>query len=204
MRAQHARQGGPSGRDSHARLGVVKAPRDARPRPRRAAGLDRACDELRMALVDGPAGLCPRRDSSRFLNALVRRPVVSSAPSILVTIGQESRIYHAFVTSAPCSLDAPSTMTLHASTWGDVVGFTADDCASGAAPLPAVGRLVLVGAVELHWQEARYEEAGHLLAAADGRLLGLSGLQRWLWRRLFALPETRDKADSHGTDTSSR
>lgn len=50
----------------------------------------------------------------------------SITPSITVTIGRHTRIYYAFVTSAPAELDAPSTMTLYAATFADVVGFAAD------------------------------------------------------------------------------
>ena len=34
-------------------------------------------------------------------------------PSIEVTIGRETRLYHAFITTAPSRLDAPATVTLH-------------------------------------------------------------------------------------------
>jgi hypothetical protein len=53
----------------------------------------------------------------------------------------------------------------------------------------APARLVLVDAIELSWQRARYREAGHRLFPADAVLAGSTTLQRWLWRRLFALPE---------------
>ena len=34
-------------------------------------------------------------------------------PSIEVTIGRETRLYHAFITTAPTRFDAPATVTLH-------------------------------------------------------------------------------------------
>ena len=34
-------------------------------------------------------------------------------PSIEVTIGRETRLYHAFITTAPTTFDAPATVTLH-------------------------------------------------------------------------------------------
>ena len=43
-----------------------------------------------------------------------------------MTIGQQMRIYFAFVTTAPAVLDAPSTVTLHLATFADVAGFAAD------------------------------------------------------------------------------
>ena len=72
----------------------------------------------------------------------------SGAPCILVTIGQESRVYHAFVMSAPCHLDAPSTVTLHVSTFGDVAGFAADEVALDEASARVAGRIVLVDALD--------------------------------------------------------
>jgi hypothetical protein len=108
----------------------------------------------------------------------------SSSPWILVTIGQESRVYHAFVTSAPRQLDAPSTMTLHASTLGELVGFAADELMLDGASIQSPGRLVLVDGTELEWQRARCREARHLLARADSGLVGLMTLQQWLWRKL--------------------
>lgn len=45
---------------------------------------------------------------------------LSITPNITVTIGRHTRIYYAFVTSAPINLDAPATMTLHAATFADV------------------------------------------------------------------------------------
>jgi hypothetical protein len=173
MSAQGQEENGPSNGHAHARLGAVKTPRVARPRRRRAGGLDRTCVEHRTAPVDAPPSLC---------HGGVRG--CSSAPGILVTIGQESRVYHAFVTSAPCHLDAPSTMTLHVSTFGDVAGFAADEVALDKASARVAGRIVLVDTLELEWQRRRWRETGYRLTAADGTLVGLPTLQRWLWQRL--------------------
>jgi hypothetical protein len=186
MRAQKQEQRGPSGRDSRARLGAVKTPRVARPRLRRAGGLDRASVEPWTASVDGPARPWPGRVSPSLYGTEARMRSASSAPCILVTIGQETRIYHAFVTSAPCQLDAPSTMTLHTSTLGDVAGFAADELGIDQASIRSSARLVLVDAMDLAWQRARCRESGHLLAPADSQLVGRCTLQRWLWRRLCA------------------
>jgi hypothetical protein len=108
----------------------------------------------------------------------------STSPSIVVTIGRQSRIYHAFVTSAPCRLDAPSTMTLYAAALSDVAMFTANELSLDAARARTRARLVLVDATELAWQRARCGEARHFLAPADGGLVGLNTLQHWLWQRL--------------------
>ena len=108
----------------------------------------------------------------------------SSAPGIVVTIGQQSRLFHAFVTSAPAGLDAPATMTLYASTLADVAVFAASEIVFDAAYARSCARLVLVDAAEVAWQRARCREGRHLLAPADSRLVGLNPLQCWLWRRM--------------------
>jgi hypothetical protein len=111
---------------------------------------------------------------------------LSITPSITVTIGRHTRIYYAFVTTAPAELDSPATVTLHASTFSDVVGFAADPVAhdTGRGRIPA--RLVLIDAMELAWQRAKYRGNNHLLLSADPVLVGLNTLQHWLWQRLQA------------------
>jgi hypothetical protein len=108
----------------------------------------------------------------------------SITPSITVTIGRHTRLYFAFVTTAPPELDSPATVTLHARTFADVVGLAADpfshDDVRGRAP----ARLVLVDALELAWQRAKYRGNQHLLLPADPVLVGLNTLQHWLWQRL--------------------
>ena len=107
-------------------------------------------------------------------------------PQIRVTIGQQSRLYFAFVTTAPASIDSPATVTLHAGTFSDVIGFAADpiehDETRGRTPT----RLVLIDAMELAWQRAKYAGHNHLILAADPGLFGLNTLQHWLWQRLQA------------------
>ena len=110
----------------------------------------------------------------------------SLTPNITVTIGHHTRIYFAFVTTAPHELDSPATVTLHAATFADVVNLAAEpiafDIARGAAP----ARLVLVDAMELAWQQAKFRGHQHLLLPADPGLVGLNTLQHWLWQRLQA------------------
>jgi hypothetical protein len=126
-----------------------------------------------------------------LLRAREAKMLVSSAPSIVVTIGRETRVYQAFVTSAPIGLDAPATLTLYASTSAELAGFVAADVTFDAVADQSIARLVLVDGMELTWQRARYREAGHRLLPADEGLIGASMLQRWLWRRLFDAHSTR-------------
>jgi hypothetical protein len=111
---------------------------------------------------------------------------LSITPRITVTIGRHSRLYFAFVTTAPATLDSPATMTLHAATFSDVAGFAADPIAHDEIRGRTPGRLVLVDAMELAWQRARYRGNQHLLLPADPILVGLNTLQHWLWQRLQA------------------
>jgi hypothetical protein len=113
---------------------------------------------------------------------------LSITPSVSVTIGRQTRLYFAFVTTAPAELDSPATMTLHAGTFADVAGFAADavPCDVSRARTPA--RLVLVDALELAWQRAKYRGSQHALLPADRVLVGLNTLQQWLWRRLQGAP----------------
>jgi hypothetical protein len=109
---------------------------------------------------------------------------LSITPSITVTIGRHTRIYYAYVTSAPVEHDAPSTMTLYAATFADVVGFAADPITHDRDRARTPARLVLVDAIELAWQRARYKGNNHLFLRADPVLVGLNTLQHWLWQRL--------------------
>ena len=94
-------------------------------------------------------------------------------PSIEVAIGRETRLYHAFVTTAPAKLDAPATLTLYAAPLSDVSGMAAASIALDSARGKAPARLVLVDASELAWQRARYREGKHLFTPADPVLVGL-------------------------------
>jgi hypothetical protein len=105
-------------------------------------------------------------------------------PSIEVTIGRETRLYHAFITTAPARLDAPATVTLHTGSFSDVSAMAADPIASDPARAKSRARLVLVDAIELEWQRARYREGHHLFASADPVLVGTNALQHWLWIRI--------------------
>ena len=105
-------------------------------------------------------------------------------PNITVTIGHHSRIYFAFVTTAPTELDSPATVTLHTGTFSDVSAMAADPIALDPTRAKSSARLVLVDAIELEWQRARYREKHHLFASADPVLVGANALQHWLWIRI--------------------
>ena len=112
---------------------------------------------------------------------------LSITPSITVTIGRHTRQYFAFVTTAPAELDSPAdghpargaVLGRHRPRGGSSHGST-----SSARRTP--GRLVLVEALELAWQRAKYRGHQHLLLRADPGLVGLNTLQHWLWQRLQA------------------
>ena len=111
---------------------------------------------------------------------------LSVTPSIAVTIGRHTRLYCAYVTTAPAALDSPATMTLHAGTFSDVAGFAADPITYDEIRGRTPARLVLVDAMEFVSQRARYRGNQHLFAPADPALVGLNTLQHWLWQRLQA------------------
>ena len=111
---------------------------------------------------------------------------LSITPRITVMIGDHTRQYFAFVTTAPADLDSPSTLTLHASTWSDIAGLAALSIAVDDADGQTPSRLVLVDAMELAWQRARIRGQHHSFHPADPGLVSAAMLQRWLWYRLRA------------------
>ena len=110
----------------------------------------------------------------------------SLTPNITVTIGHHTRIYFAFVTTAPAELDSPATVTLHAAPFADVAGFAAEPITLDNTRARTPARLVLVDAMELAWQRAQCRGHQHVLLPADPVLVGLNTLQHWLWQRLQA------------------
>ena len=64
-------------------------------------------------------------------------------PSIEVTIGRETRLYHAFITTAPAHLDAPATLTLQTGPFPDVSAMAADPITFDPTPSPDDARLTL-------------------------------------------------------------
>jgi hypothetical protein len=101
-----------------------------------------------------------------------------------VTIGRETRLYHAFITTAPPRLDAPATLTLQTGSFSDVSAIAADPITFEPSRAKAATRLVLVDSIELEWQRARYRAEQHVFAIADPVLVGANALQHWLWLRI--------------------
>ena len=110
----------------------------------------------------------------------------SLTPTITVTIGHHTRIYFAFVTTAPAELDSPATVTLHGAPFAEMAGFAADPITLDETQGRMSARLILVDAMELAWQRAKYRGNQHQLLSADPGLVGLNTLQHWLWQRLQA------------------
>ena len=86
---------------------------------RRYAALTRPARFARKASI-GAAGILERKETQPMLDR-------SLTPSITVTIGRHTRLYFAFITTAPADLDSPATITLHAGNLlGTSSGFAAD------------------------------------------------------------------------------
>jgi hypothetical protein len=109
----------------------------------------------------------------------------SLTPNITVTIGHHTRVYFAFVTTAPTELDSPATVTLHAATLADVVTLAAEPVTfdstrsrtpGAAGPGRRDGTRVATSEVS--------RAIHHALLPADPGLVGLNTLQHWLWQRL--------------------
>ena len=73
----------------------------------------------------------------------------ANVPSIQVTIGRQTRLYHAFVTTAPPAFDAPSTLTLYEGTLINVLAFASDTAPLHASRAKAPARLILIDTAEL-------------------------------------------------------
>jgi hypothetical protein len=109
-------------------------------------------------------------------------------PHIAVTIGQQTRVYFALVTTAPSSLDNAGTVTLRSGTLADLALLAAAPL--GCEEVRMSARLILVEALDLAWYRARCLGHQHILLPADPVLVGIEPLQGWLWQRLEAgLPQ---------------
>jgi hypothetical protein len=108
-----------------------------------------------------------------------------------VTIDGETRIYQAFVTTAPAALDRPSTVTLEESSFARVAHLAADPIPFDATLRDKPARLVLITEVDAKVQKTCYREGRHLVARADLVLIGQNTVQQWLWNRL-AMPSDQE------------
>ena len=115
----------------------------------------------------------------------------TTTPSITVTIGHETRLYFACVTTAPAVLDSPNTITLDEGPFADIVGYAADPVTFDELLGRVPARLVIVDGAQRAWQEAKYVGNQYLLLRADPWFAGLYALQRRLWQRL----QVRDVAE---------
>lgn len=115
---------------------------------------------------------------------------VSTTPTIEVRIGRQTRLYHAFITTAPATLDAPSTLTLHAGVLKDVASLAVEDLPADVAATEVPARLVLIDTTELDWQRDRCKGQGYRLAIADAVVVG-TALRFWLSRRPVAIRTAR-------------
>ena len=96
---------------------------------------------------------------------------LSMAPGVSVTIGHHTREYFAFVTTAPDVFDSPATLTLRHGRFGEVIAF-AGALIPHESMRRTTGRLVLIDAMELAWQRAKYYGHQYLFLPADARLAG--------------------------------
>ena len=108
--------------DCRASLRAVKPLRFA-PTPFGAGGLDGPSGPPRIGNYV-MAGMHPTAATDK--NQRKEKTMLASkiTPSIEVTIGRETRLYHAFITTAPARLDAPATLTLQLrSAWPGSITF---------------------------------------------------------------------------------
>jgi hypothetical protein len=109
---------------------------------------------------------------------------LSITPPIAVTIGGLTRVYLAYITTAPVDLDFPKTVTVDQGPFDEVIGLAANPVAVDAARTAMPARVVLVESGDRGWQRATYRGNHHLCLEADRWLVSVEKLQASLWRRL--------------------
>src|SRR5262249_8682020 len=125
----------------------------------------------------GAAGIREREEGQLLWEGAV-------ATSITVRDGGHTRLDVAFITPPTTALGVAERITLHAGALAEVAGLAAGPLTLDTARGNSAARLVLVDAMELAWQRAKYRGHQHLLLAGDPVLVGLNTLQHWLWQRL--------------------
>ena len=109
---------------------------------------------------------------------------LSITPRITVTIGDLTRLYLAYVTTAPAELDLPKTVPVDEGPFEEVIGLAADPVTVDAARTRLPAHVVLVESGDRVWQRATYRGNHHLFLEADRWLVSFEKLQSSLWRRL--------------------
>ena len=111
----------------------------------------------------------------------------SLTPNITVTIGHHTRIYFAFVTTAPDRARFASDG--HAARGDRSRTSSASRRSRSPSTAPAAGHR-RDWSSSMRWSspgnERQYRGNQHLLLPADPGLVGLNTLQHWLWQRLQA------------------
>ena len=134
--------------DCRAALRAVKPLRFA-PTPFGAGGLDGPYGPPRIGNYV-MAGIYPSAETYDRFGKEKTMHASRITPSIEVTIGRETRLYHAFITTAPARLDAPATLTLQTGPFSDVSAMAADPITLDPTRAKSPARLVLVDAIELN------------------------------------------------------
>ena len=144
---------------------------------RRYAALTRPARFARKASI-GAAGILERKETQPMLDR-------SLTPSITVTIGRHTRLYFAFITTAPAELDSPATITLHA---GNLLGGRPASRPTRSRSTPPAQAAPRGSCSWMRWSSPgsapTTEGISICCSPADPVLVGLNTLQHWLWQRL--------------------
>ena len=108
-----------------------------------------------------------------------------------IRVGDETRNYEAFITTAPIAFDRPSTLTLYESSFAKIASYTAEPIPFDRAFGRTEARLVLIDSTELELQQAQYREGHYLVAAPDPVMVARNTLEDLLWHH-FGLPSMRE------------
>jgi hypothetical protein len=114
-----------------------------------------------------------------------------STSVVNIRVGEETRNFQAFITTAPIAFDRPSTLTLYESSFAEIASYTAESIPFDRAFGCTEARLVLIDSTELDLQQAQYREGRYLIAAPDPVLVGRNTLEDSLWHHL-GLPSRRE------------
>ena len=108
-----------------------------------------------------------------------------------IRVGEETRNFQAFITTAPIAFDRPCTLTLYESSFAEIASYTAEPIPFDRAFGCTEARLVLIDSTELDLQQAQYREGQYLVAAPDPVLVGPNTLEDSLWHHI-GLPSRRE------------